>query len=44
MIRGFGEALSLDFDAEAGLGAGENARAEELARTKFSAAEWLYKR
>jgi lipoate-protein ligase A len=44
MIRGFGEALSLDFDTGAGLDAAENARAEELARTKFSAGEWLYKR
>lgn len=44
MIRGFREALSLDFDAETGLTAGENARAEELAATKFSSGEWLYKR
>jgi lipoate-protein ligase A len=44
MIRGFREALSLDFDAGAGLGAGENARAEELAETKFSSGEWLFKR
>jgi lipoate-protein ligase A len=44
MIRGFAEALSLEFDAEAGISAAENARAEELARTKFSSAEWLYRR
>ena len=44
MIRGFREALSLDFDTEAGLNAGENTRAEELAETKFSSKEWLFKR
>lgn len=44
MIRGFREALSLDFDTEAGFAAPENARAEELAKTKFSSGEWLFKR
>jgi hypothetical protein len=28
----------------AGLGAGENARSEELAETKFSSGEWFFKR
>jgi lipoate-protein ligase A len=52
MIRGFAEELSLDFDAAFpgeraypdGPLATEDARALELAETKFASAEWLCKR
>jgi hypothetical protein len=44
MIRGFAEALSLDFVMTGKPAPGEDARAKELAKTKFSSAEWLYRR
>jgi lipoate-protein ligase A len=43
MIRGFREALSLDFNAGEPTLA-ENSRAAELAENKFSTPEWLHKR
>jgi lipoate-protein ligase A len=44
MIRGFAEALSLDFVMTGEPAPSEDVRAKELAKAKFSSAEWLYRR
>jgi len=43
MIKGFSTALDLDL-TQASPSAAETARAQELAETKFSAREWIYRR